>query len=120
MAHAGDEEGKDLDVSRWGGEGRERRETEAGRAAAGPEDGDRGRWLALLQVVDQLQVLVEQVAEVGDGEGVHPVVVGGVTVALLHHQAEPGRGGEGSSHPHPTPKPARGSRRRTWGWEPTW
>lgn len=45
-----------------------------------------------LQVVDELQVLVEQVAEVGDREGMHPVVVRGVAVALLHHQAEPGRG----------------------------
>lgn len=58
--------------------------------------------MALLQVVNELQVLVEQVAEVGDGERVHPVVVGRVTVPLLHHQAEPGqgakpcRGGSGS------------------------
>lgn len=32
----------------------------------------------------------------GDGKGVHPVVVGGIPVALLHHQTEPGGRREGS------------------------
>jgi hypothetical protein len=37
-------------------------------------------------------VLVEDVAEVGHGEGVVPVVVGRVSVAALHHQNKPGYG----------------------------
>lgn len=44
-----------------------------------------GKCSHLLEVVGELQVLVEQVAEVRDREGVHPVVVGGIPVALLHH-----------------------------------
>ena len=42
-----------------------------------------------LEVVGQPYVFVEQIAEVCDGEGVHPVVVGRVPVAFLHHQTEP-------------------------------
>ena len=37
-------------------------------------------------------VLMEQVAEVCDGESMEPVMVGGVTIALLYHQQKP-RGG---------------------------
>lgn len=33
----------------------------------------------------------------GDRKGVHPVVVGGIPVALLHHQTEPG-GGKRAAH----------------------
>lgn len=54
---------------------------------------DGGKGSHSLEVVGELQVLVEQVAKVGDRKGVHPVVVRGVPVALLHHQTEP-RGGE--------------------------
>lgn len=52
-----------------------------------------------LEVVGELQVLVEQVAEVRDREGVHPVVVGWVPVALLHHQTEPGGGERAAEGP---------------------
>lgn len=51
-----------------------------------------GKGSHSLEVVSELQVLVKQVAEVGDREGVHPVVVRGISVALLHHQTEPGAG----------------------------
>lgn len=45
----------------------------------------------------------------GDRKGVHPVVVGGVPVALLHHQTEPGGRGEGSRGASGSPPPARPS-----------
>ena len=37
-------------------------------------------------------MVVQQVAEVGDGDSVEPVVVGGVTIPLLHHQQKPEEG----------------------------
>lgn len=49
-----------------------------------------GKDSHLLEVAGKLQVLIEQVAKVRDRKGVHPVVVGWVPVAFLHHQAEPG------------------------------
>ena len=52
-----------------------------------------------LEVVGKLQILVEQVAEVGDRKGMHPVVVGGIPVALLHHQTEPGGGERAAEGP---------------------
>lgn len=58
-----------------------------------------------LEVVGELQVLVEQVAEVRDREGVHPVVIGWVSVTLLHHQAEPG--GEESASDFSSREPSR-------------
>ena len=104
---------------RWG-EGGRRGETEARSAPGGSWGRVRGQvwgrvWgRAVLQVVGQLQVLVEQVAEVGDGEGVHPVVVRGVPVALLHHQAEPGGGTGVMGWGH------GGGWGRGWGWGWGW
>lgn len=58
-----------------------------------------GKGSHSLEVVSELQVLVEQVAEVRDREGMHPVVVGWVPVALLHHQTEPGGGERAAEGP---------------------
>lgn len=60
---------------------------------------DGGKCSHSLEVVGELQVLVEQVAEVGDRKGVHPVVVGWIPVALLHHQTEPGGGERAAQGP---------------------
>lgn len=60
-----------------------------------------GKGSHLLEVVGELQILVEQVAKVRDREGMHPVVVGGIPVALLHHQAEPGGGAKAAEGTQP-------------------
>lgn len=60
-----------------------------------------GRGGHLLEVVGELQILVEQVAKVRDREGVHPVVVGWIPVAFLHHQAESGGGAKTGEGPQP-------------------
>lgn len=67
--------------------------------------GRRGWRSHSLEVVGELQIFVEQVAEVGDRKGVHPVVVGGIPVALLHHQTEPGRRRESSRGASDSPPP---------------
>lgn len=68
-----------------------------------PGEGDpssrQGKHSHSLEVVGELQVLVEQVAEVGDREGMHPVVIRGIPVALLHHQTEPGGGERAAEGP---------------------
>ena len=54
------------------------------------ETGDeQGQGLHVLQGGELLTILEEHVAEVGYREGVVPVVVGRVAVALLHHQQKP-------------------------------
>lgn len=60
-----------------------------------------GRGGHLLEVVGELQILVEQVAKMRDREGVHPVVVGWIPVAFLHHQAESGGGAKTGEGPQP-------------------
>lgn len=83
VAHAGDEEGEDLYVSRERGKLTIR--------SCSCTRGHRGRAVHVLEVAREPKVLVEQVAEVADGEGVHPVVVRRVPVAFLHHKTEPDR-----------------------------
>ena len=55
-------------------------------AEAGDEE---GQHLHVLQGRELVTILEENVTEVGYREGVVPVVVGRVTVALFHHQQKP-------------------------------
>lgn len=53
-----------------------------------------------LQIAEErkaIAVEVEDIAEVGHGKGMEPVVVRLVTVALLHHQQKPEHGNENLS-----------------------
>lgn len=52
----------------------------------------------------EVEILEEQVAEVGHRKGVVPVVVWGIPVALLHHQHKPGRRGGGRKIPWGGPR----------------
>lgn len=80
MAEAGHEQCQRLQLAK------ERRQSYKKR------EPEKKGWLSLPEVfpLDQLQVVDEEEAEVPDGEGVHPVVVGRVAVAAPHHQDEPG------------------------------
>lgn len=60
-----------------------------------------GKASHLLEVVGELQILVEQVAKVRDREGMHPVVVGRIPIAFLHHQAESVGGAKAAEGPQP-------------------
>ena len=55
-------------------------------AETGDEEGQR---LHAVQGRELVTILEENVAEVGYREGVVPVVVGRITVALFHHQQKP-------------------------------